>query len=505
MYASYLVDQKVCKALKDVVDSDVAGWGVITAFTAAIFLNLCAIVTAYLLFALPITRYQPVDRLFLEIIGIHIPHDQSTSDHHTNTQKHEGTASAPPTPDSPEQSTVSRPISESTHRVTTGRKWSSASKALILGMSDQQLFTGMALIIPMLLMTGGLHGLNESLSVYSFKVVTMLAYFSFIIQLCSLTVIPDGVSEKQTLRYFRASVMLLFLLLLISCMVISQSVTFRFNSNVSVKCALQNLHMVDPQRPGYTFFSDEAIIFFNLLVLIAIIVLEYLRRVRGLLNPDSRDSDNITTPMNEPTNDSAIELMTNSATEAITNPIDTGTMEHRFWLHLGLENFESSFLLELIWMLFYFTFGLANLCKFLVDQQADIGAIEPSFGQLVPIFLLAHPFISASEAFPRPSFNLNRSSTLQRQDIPSPFASKATLLCVVFVYASILVIWALMFAAVIPDAYPLTALACLYTAVTHRRIYWKYVRKFFNAVWIFLKFLCNFTMHYWDSCKKKTT
>ncbi|VTO88441.1 unnamed protein product [Fusarium graminearum] len=450
MYASYLVDQKVCKALKDVVDSDVAGWGVITAFTAAIFLNLCAIVTAYLLFALPITRYQPVDRLFLEIIGIHIPHDQSTSDHHTNTQKHEGTASAPPTPDSPEQSTVSRPISESTHRVTTGRKWSSASKALIL-------------------------------------------------------VIPDGVSEKQTLRYFRASVMLLFLLLLICCMVISQSVTFRFNSNVSVKCALQNLHMVDPQRPGYTVFSDEAIIFFNLLVLIAIIVLEYLRRVRGLLNPDSRDSDNITTPMNEPTNDSAIELTTNSATEVITNPIDTGTMEHRFWLHLGLENFESSFLLELIWMLFYFTFGLANLCKFLVDQQADIGAIEPSFGQLVPIFLLAHPFISASEAFPRPSFNLNRSSTLQRQDISSPFASKATLLCVVFVYASILVIWALMFAAVIPDAYPLTALACLYTAVTHRRIYWKYVRKFFNAVWIFLKFLCNFTMRYWDSCKKKTT
>ncbi|KAM0295042.1 hypothetical protein ACHAPM_011103 [Fusarium culmorum] len=262
--------------------------------------------------------------------------------------------------------------------------------------------------------------------------------------------------------------------------------------------------MVDPQRPGYTVFSDEAIIFFNLLVLIAIIVLEYLRRVRGLLNPDSRDSDNITTPMNEPTNDSAIELTTNSATEAITNPIDTGTMEHRFWLHLGLENFESSFLLELIWMLFYFTFGLANLCKFLVDQQADIGAIEPSFGQLVPIFLLAHPFISASEAFPRPSFNLNRSSTLPRQDISSPFASKATLLCVVFVYASILVIWALMFAAVIPDAYPLTALACLYTAVTHRRIYWKYVRKFFNAVWILLKFLCNFMMHYWDSCKKTT-
>ncbi|EYB24204.1 hypothetical protein FG05_35409 [Fusarium graminearum] len=30
MYASYLVDQKVCKALKDVVDSDVAGWGRLT-------------------------------------------------------------------------------------------------------------------------------------------------------------------------------------------------------------------------------------------------------------------------------------------------------------------------------------------------------------------------------------------------------------------------------------------------------------------------------------------
>ncbi|QPC74551.1 hypothetical protein HYE68_005303 [Fusarium pseudograminearum] len=405
MYASYLVDQKVCQALKDVVDSDVAGWGVITAFTAAIFLNLCAIVTAYLLFALPTTRYQPVDRLFLEIIGTHIPDSPTTSNHHTGNQGHDGTTSETPTPDSLEDPPISRPISESTHDTRPERQWTRASRVLVLGMGDQQLFTGMALMIPMLLITGGLHGLNESLSVYSFKVVTMLAYFSFIIQLCSLTVIPDGVSEKQTLRYFRASVMLLFLLLLISCMVISQSVTFRFNSNVSVKCALRNLHMVDPQRPGYTFFSDEAIIFFNLLVLIAIIVLEYVRRVKRLLKPESPDSGNISTvprndPANEPTNDSAIELTTNSAIEPITNPVNTDTIEHRFWLHLGLENLESSFLLELIWMLFYFTFGLANLCKFLVDQNADISAIEPSFGQLVPIFLLAHPFISASEAFP---------------------------------------------------------------------------------------------------------
>ncbi|KAG8674068.1 hypothetical protein FPOAC1_000031 [Fusarium poae] len=386
---SYLVDQKVCKPLEDVVDSDVAGWGVITAFTAAIVLNLSAIVIAYLLLALPDDRYQPVDRLLLGMIGLRIPSPPSC-DRPTNTRDRSGIASAPPTPVPPVESPIPRTVPESFRDNKVERNWTLALKALVLGMGDQQLFTGMALMIPMLLMTAGLHGLDESLSVYSFKVVTMLAYFSFIIQLCSLTVIPNDTTEKQPLRYFRAGIMMLFLWILIFCMVISQSVTFRFNSNVSVKCALQNLHIVDPQRPGYTVLSDEAIIFFNLLVLIAIIMLEYFRRVRGLLKPDSSGSTRNATPVVEPT--------TNTATITIERPKDKDTIEHRFWLHLGLDNFECSFLLELIWMLFYFTFGLANLCKFLIDGHANIGAVEPSFGQLVPIFLLAHPFVSASEA-----------------------------------------------------------------------------------------------------------
>ncbi|RSL98599.1 hypothetical protein CDV31_012501 [Fusarium ambrosium] len=413
MSTSYLVDRKLCEPLDEVVDSDVAGWGVITSFTAAIVFNVSAIIAGYLFLALDKDRYKPPDHRFLRILGMrrpnvpavtdlsNIPGDHSTNEEISTQLSHSaegpahaqeswGTGTSPGSdndtsirrrwthpPDIP--STVNNFIPEpaqtqETTRVETNldshhddiaiTAWVDALESLVLGMSDLQLFTGMALMIPTLLMTVGLHGLNESLSVYSFKVVTMLAYFSFIIHLCSLTVVRP--KKPGFLWYFRAGVMTLFLFLLIICMFFSGSVTFRFNSNVSVKCALQNLHMVDPQRPGYTNISDEAIIFFNLIVLIAIIGLGYYRRLNALFS------------------------------EPPQNPVCN--IESKLWSSLGLEEFESSFLLEIIWILFYFVFGFANLCKFLIDEHADVGAIEPSFGQLVPILLLVHPILSALQA-----------------------------------------------------------------------------------------------------------
>lgn len=229
-------------------------------------------------------------------------------------------------------------------------------------MSDQQLFTGMALMAATMFMIGGLHGLNETLSVYSFRVVTSLAYFSCIIHLCSLTVVRDHFDEHRRLGYFRAGLIVLFLGLLIVCMVISESVTFRFNSNVSVKCALQHFRLVDPRRPNYVNVSDEIIITFNLAVLICIILIGYYRRLRELFDKDSR------------------YIVTGGTPSSL------------------LDAFQASFLSEAVWMLFYFAFGLANLFKFLIDENANSLNIKPSFGQLVPIFLLAQPFLAAFAA-----------------------------------------------------------------------------------------------------------
>lgn len=244
----------------------------------------------------------------------------------------------------------------------TREGWSRVLVPFVLGMSDQQLFTSMALMVATMFMIGGLHDLDETLSVYSFQVVTSLAYFSCIIHLCSLTVVRNHFDEHTRLGYFRAGLIVLFLGLLIVCMVISESVTFRFNSNVSVKCALQHFRLVDPQRPNYVNISDEIIIIFNLAVLIYIILIRYYRRLIELFDKDSR------------------YIVTNRTPSFL------------------LDAFQASFLSEVVWMLFYFAFRLANLFKLLVDENANSLNIRPSFGQLVPIFLLAHPFLASFAA-----------------------------------------------------------------------------------------------------------
>ncbi|KAJ3538401.1 hypothetical protein NM208_g5921 [Fusarium decemcellulare] len=371
--SSYLVTYGLCEPLSDVVDSDVAGWGVITAFTVAIAFNISAIVIGYLLLALPEDRYNSVDNCFLAMLGLRTVAARHAGSATSNnpTARHDGDSAA----QSPSTATPNNPPREPSaidHSKATRGEWTRALEPFVLGMSDQQLFTGMALMTATMFMVGGLHGLDASLSVYTFQVVTMLAYFSCIIHLCSLTVVRNHFDEHRRLGYFRASLMLLFLALLIFCMFVSESVTFRFNPDVSVKCALQNFRLVDPKRPDYKNGSDEIIIIFNLVVLVSIILIGYYRRLNELFNPEARQ-------------------------------IAVTSSESEIWLLV--EYFQSSFLFEIIWMLFYFVFGFANLCKFFVIEHVEVGSIKPGFGQLVPIFLLANPFLSAFAALSREYLN----------------------------------------------------------------------------------------------------
>ncbi|KAH8729246.1 hypothetical protein BGZ61DRAFT_384964 [Ilyonectria robusta] len=442
--SSYLVVVGLCTELHDVADPDVAGWGVITAFTAAIILNITAILVGYLFGGLPRDRYHSLDRQFLATLGLpslstsstcialkDLSQTSSPSKGLPNSESRDrppSTSTAGESSDTTkEQPDVQPADSTSPTDIITRERWFRVLKPFVLGMSDQQLFTGMALMAATMFMIGGLQGLNETLSVYSFRVVTSLAYFSCIIHLCSLTVVRDHFDEHRRLGYFRAGLIVLFLGLLIVCMVISESVTFRFNSNVSVKCALQHFRLVDPRRPNYVNVSDEIIITFNLAVLICIILIGYYRRLRELFDKDSR------------------YIVTGGTPSSL------------------LDAFQASFLSEAVWMLFYFAFGLANLFKFLIDENANSLNIKPSFGQLVPIFLLAQPFLAAFAALSesRPTNgSANRTSNIPLNLEPQGERSWPMVLGV-FLYISSLLVWALMFANIIPGAFILSLVACI--------------------------------------------
>ncbi|KAF5011190.1 hypothetical protein FDECE_2676 [Fusarium decemcellulare] len=374
--------------------------------------NICggSIIMGYLLLALPDDRYNSIDNCFLAMLGLRAAssrHTASTTSDDSTARRDSDSAAqslSDPLPGNPSPGSSVAGTGPEPENTTTRGQWTRALEPFVLGMSDQQLITGMALMTATMLMVLGLHGLDESLSVYTFQVVTMLAYFSCIIHLCSLTVVRNHFDEHRYSGYFRAALMILFLGLLIYCMFLSESVTFRFNQDVSFKCAMQNFMLVDARRPDYKNVSDEIIIILNLLVLVSIILIGYYRRLNELFNPEMR------------------------------KVVDTSS-QPELW----------------VWAWFF------------LSEHVDVGSIKPGFGQLVPIFLLVNPFLSAFAALSDSRSTPHRASTLPSEttgdEKPDWFTmSKVEVLLVALVYTSALTIWALMFADVIPGAWALSAL-----------------------------------------------
>ncbi|KAK1657123.1 hypothetical protein BDP55DRAFT_39338 [Colletotrichum godetiae] len=192
MGMDYLVERGDCERMpdEDVPDPDIAGWGIVSSFCFSIIMNMIAIIVAYATNALHQTRYNPID----DIRRRKVPSTSGQKDQEQRIR---------------------------------------AFQAFMLSMSDQQLITGMALMLATTLIFDGVHGLDESLSTYSFQIATRLGYFSCITHLCSLSVLWEYFDQHKRMTIFRTIMMVVFLAMTIRCMIISDSVTFRFNRHIS--------------------------------------------------------------------------------------------------------------------------------------------------------------------------------------------------------------------------------------------------------------------------------
>ncbi|KAK1722167.1 hypothetical protein BDP67DRAFT_389939 [Colletotrichum lupini] len=338
METDYLVKGGYCNGTleEDVPDPDVTGWGIVSSFCFSIVMNMIAIMVAYAANALPEERYKSIDGIAYRRVS----------------------------------------QAERQRRIK-------AFESFMLSLSDQQLVTGMALMLATILIFSGIHDLDDSFSVYSFQIATRLGYFSCITHLCSLSVLWEYFDRHNWLRIFRTILMVAFLVMMIGCMIISDSVTFRFNRHVSVKCAREHFKLIDRERPNYVFFSDEFIIIFNLSVLTYILISGYVQRFLQLYCMPARDEQDFWQCR-------SLRALFGSDTEDRFKSLDKNKT---------LADIRSSFLWEIVWLFFYFTFGTANLLRFFDDATLNIGAIKPNFGQLVPLFLLALPLITATEAY----------------------------------------------------------------------------------------------------------
>lgn len=181
-----------CKS-DDPHDADIAGVGVFASFLATTTITLSTIVLAYFFDCLPITddRLNYIDALVVEevqkIMGPAL--------------KYVGWSSF---------------LKKSENHQKFRTVWSAGVEPLILGLGDQQLVTGIAILFAVYLRVC-------SISVYGFQTASTLAWFSSTTHLATITILPRYLDKHKPVRNIRAFLMILYAILLASAQILSYS------------------------------------------------------------------------------------------------------------------------------------------------------------------------------------------------------------------------------------------------------------------------------------------
>jgi hypothetical protein len=289
---------------------------------------------------------------------------------------------------------------------TTREVRNKAMTRFILILSDQQLVTGLAILI-----TG--YSQRCSLDGYHFTVIATLAWFSSTTHLSTLSVLHAYLVDHPVVKTWRVIGMIGVLGMLFHAELYTQQGLF---SAVPIQCTFArgfpHLVAVNGQESLYlTVFSTSwvailAYLFFaycnNIVRLYAkgpsdsLLTLsdEFLRRGAGLNPPLSRV-------------DKASKWL---------NTAKYGGINNFFVLFFFLwGEFLDSFLWEIVWLAFGNTFGVAQiyLWRWVIRPPNLTGSENSmSFGQTVAVLLLALPILAAGEVY----YGMNVS-------VPSLFAS----------------------------------------------------------------------------------
>lgn len=124
-------------------------------------------------------------------------------------------------------------------------RWRGIFVELVLVFSDQQLLTGLAILV-----AGYTQVRGQNLSVYHWRSVINLAWLSSTVHLMSLSVLRDRLKKSMALRAIRVATMILILGLLFAAMVPTASTKWLQEPGMPVRC------LWDTYPYGVDLYSD---------------------------------------------------------------------------------------------------------------------------------------------------------------------------------------------------------------------------------------------------------
>lgn len=299
-----------------------------------------------------------------------------------------------------------------------------ALEKFILALSDQQLVTGLAVLI-----AGSVSPC--SMSLYHFNIIAALGWFSSTVHLSTLAVLREYFIEHPKIRNWRVGAMLLVLALLIIAQVFSGGT--RLGDSLPVACAF---------IPG----SSNPLVFldiFSTAIIITFLIVTYSNRIVRLYITDPEWSvqewfvDAVLRLFKKSPRLSICKILIESSNK---NKVEQGVLwrsvkerrrysiYYNIWKrrrlawplskHMKPESakphvtaeLKYSFLGDLLTLQFGVTFGITQVIVSRVYEPRGgiVGSQnEIDFGQLVPLLLMLLPLLAAGEAFFGNNHNLH--------------------------------------------------------------------------------------------------
>lgn len=282
-------------------------------------------------------------------------------------------------------------------------------RGFLLAMSDQQLLSGLALVITINLIRNGVADLDTEITGYAYNNAVILAYFSCTIHLATLGSLRGYLQKRGFLKHARVVLMVCIFGLLLQGLVDAWWSTLYYDA--AVRCAAQQLTGTNaylntgPHLSRMAIWDDIALIA-GFAIWLGILASGYLRRILALysaqlwkpfstwqvklasstrLLPDSVDEAHI------------VRARASLAERWSESKLDLG-----FFFLVVLPAFNQSFIFEIIWMLFYFFFGIGQFAYYITAPGSDYKlsskiSLDPDFGQLLPLVLLGLPLLAMVE------------------------------------------------------------------------------------------------------------
>ncbi|KAI0894041.1 hypothetical protein F4806DRAFT_503793 [Annulohypoxylon nitens] len=361
----------------DLGDPDITGFGVLISFILSIVIAIVAILWAYFKDALPTKCYNEFDNLLIN----RKPRDQDNNRVHS-------------------------------------------FQGFILVLSDQQLVSGLALVISINIIRSGVQDLDTKISGYAYSTAVVLAFFSCIIHLATVTVLRDYLKRRGLLKNIRVAMMLCVIMLLVQAVVESWSMF----QEETLRCALREMVIIGysndgtlEDRLGSPSVVCGLTILFGLLATgyVHILLDLYVRNPQGFLNHQLKSL--LEKTIGWPTLPDAQPL---DARRSLASGLSGSTWGISEWsrvIFLVIPGaFHRSFMFEVLWIIFYFFFGIFEVADFLATFDHNEGytaiSFEPKFGQLLPLILMILPFLAIVESYSDLRINRNHEEHQAEQE-----------------------------------------------------------------------------------------